>query len=158
MAKMKNDKGSVLIDAERLLDTYEPAFMNMPKIMRIHGPAVRMEEAVYDLIDNFYIAYELGTSQQEIEEKLAYIAKMIGAYGRMQTAFKRLCKIKIDSQKKSSPEAIGQMSLLSDNVKLEVARCMERIEEGIIKWRSSLRASRIMSSEAVSNSQKPQPE
>lgn len=142
--KAKNDKGSVLVDVEHLLDVYEPALFNLPKVRRIHGSAVRMEDAAYDLIDNFCIAYQLGNSREEIEEKLVYIAKMIGAFGRMQSCFKRLCAASLHVQKKSSPEAVGEEYLLSDNVKLEIARSMERIDEGIRKWRNSLRSSRIM--------------
>ncbi len=146
--KARNDKGSILVDVERLLDAFEPAFMNMPKIRRIHGAAVRLEEAAYDIIDYFSIAYELGSTREEIEEKLQYVAKMIGAFGRMQSCFKRLMKIKIDTQKKTNKEAEGErkeeMYLFSDSTKLEMARCMESMEKGIKKWRSALRNSRIM--------------
>ena len=37
--KATNDKGSILVDVEELLDAFEPAFMRMPKIRRIHGAA-----------------------------------------------------------------------------------------------------------------------
>lgn len=142
--KARNDKGSILVDVEELLDVFEPAFMRMPKIRRIHGAAVRMEEACYDLIDYFTIAYELD-NKEEAEEKKRCIAKMLGAYGRMQSCFKRLMKVDLDTQKRSQEESKGEMCLFSDRTKLAIARCMERIEEGIIKWRKSIRASRIMS-------------
>lgn len=141
--KAKNDKGSILVDVENLLDAFEPAFMLMPKIKRLHGAAVRMEDAAYDLIDHYSIAYSLTVD--EWEEKKREINKMIGAYGRMQSCFKRLMKIDIDTQKISGPEAIGQMGMFSNHTKLVIAQCMERIEEGIIKWRRSIKAPDIIS-------------
>ena len=90
--RAKNDKGSILIDVENLLDVFEPAFMRMPKIRRIHGAAVRMEDAAYDLIHYFTIAYEMG-NDDPIRKK-HYVGQMLGAYGRMQSCFKRLIKLK----------------------------------------------------------------
>lgn len=143
--KARNDKGSILIDVENLLDVFEPCFMRMPKIRRIHGSAVRMEDAAYDLIHYYHIAYEMGPD--EAREKRHYITQMIGAYGRMQSCFKRLMKVDIDTQKRSNPENKGEMNLFSDTAKLAMAQSMERIEEGIRKWRSSVKLSRIMSAE-----------
>ena len=135
--KAKNDKGSILIDLENLLDVFEPAFMRMPKIRRIHGAAVRMEDAAYDIIHYFTIAYEMGTD--EAREKRYYVNQLLGAYGRMQSCFKRLMKVDIDTMKSSSEECKGRLCLFSDSTKLEIAKCMERIEEGIVKWRKSIR-------------------
>ena len=81
--KTRNDKGSILVDIENLLDIFEPAFMRMPKIRRIHGAAVRMEDAAYDIINYFSIAYELSNREDEIVEKKHYVTLMLGAYGRM---------------------------------------------------------------------------
>lgn len=143
--KAKNDKASIIVDLENLLDVFEPAFMRMPKIRRIHGAAVRMEDAVYDMIDHFYMAYELGTSGAELSEKNKHIAMMIGAFGRIQMCFKRLMKIDIDTQKKSDENSKGKMCLFSDSTKLAIARSLERLDEGIRKWRNALRSSRVMS-------------
>ena len=143
--KARNDKGSILVDIENLLDVFEPCFMRMPKIRRIHGAAVRMEDAAYDTIHYFSIAYEMGGD--EAAEKRHYINQMLGAYGRMQSCFKRLMKVDIDTQRVSSLGTKGEMSLFSDSAKLAIARSMERIEEGIVKWRNSVKKSRIMSDE-----------
>lgn len=143
--KAKNDKGSILVDIENLLDIFEPAFMRMPKIRRLHGAAVRMEDAAYDIIHYYTIAYEMGPN--EAKEKRYYVSQMLGAYGRMQSCFKRLMKIRIDTQKQSSEECKLQPYLFTDHVKLSIAICMERIEEGIIKWRKSIKTSNIISAE-----------
>lgn len=137
--KARNDKGSILVDVERLLDIYEPVFMRMPKIRRIHGAAVRMEEAAYDIIRNFSIAYEMAAD--EAEEKKRYVSHMIGDFGIMQSCFKRLMKVDLDTMKSSNPNAKGELGLFSDKVKLAIAMCMESIEKGIIKWRSSIKSS-----------------
>ena len=143
--KAKNDKGSILVDVEAMLDVFEPCFMRMPKIRRLHGAAVRMEDAAYDIIHYFSIAYEMGND--EAQEKRYIISQMLGAFGRMQSCFKRLMKVDIQTQKISNPNAKGQMCLFSDSAKLAIAKHMEKIEEGIIKWRSSVKASRIMPDE-----------
>lgn len=135
--KAINDKGSILIDTERLLDYFEPAFMRMPKIRRIHGAAVRMEDAAYDIIHYFTVAYEMEAD--EAQEKKRLVSHMLGAYGRMQSCFKRLMKVDIDTQKSSKEECKGEMCLFSDFTKLAIAQCMEKIEEGIIKWRKSIK-------------------
>lgn len=142
--RARNDKGSILVDVEELLDVFEPAFMRMPKIRRIHGAAVRMENACYDLIFYYTIAFELDNKGEAVE-KIRYIERMLGAYGIVQSCFKRLMKVDIDTQKRSQAESKGEMHLFSDSAKLAIARSMERIEEGIVKWRKSIKASRIIS-------------
>lgn len=137
--KARNDKGSILVDTENLLDVFEPAFMRMPKIRRIHGAAVRMEDAAYDIINYFSIAYEMGAD--EAEEKKRYIYLMLGAFGRMQSCFKRLMKIDIDTMKRSQAESKGELCLFSDKAKLAIAMSMEKIEDGIIKWKQSIKSS-----------------
>ena len=127
-----------MVDTEALLDVFEPAFMTMPKIRRIHGAAVRMEEAAYDIIKHYYIAYNLD-DEDELKEKEHYIREMIGSFGILQSSFKRLMKVKIDTQKKSDPEAVQQMGMFTDKVKLDLAKSMERIEEGMLKWKNSIK-------------------
>lgn len=73
--KARNDKGSILVDVENLLDVFEPAFMRMPKIRRIHGAAVRMEDAAYDIIHYFTIAYEM--TADEAQEKKRYVKERL---------------------------------------------------------------------------------
>ena len=143
--KAKNDKGSILIDIEELLDVFEPAFMRMPKIRRIHGAAVRMENAAYDIIHYFSIAYEM--SNNEASEKRYYVTQMLGAYGVMQSCFKRLMKVEIDTMKSSNEESKGKMHLFSDTAKLAIARSMDRIEDGIVKWRKSIKNIGVISKE-----------
>lgn len=140
-----HDKGSILVDVENLLDVFEPAFMRMPKIRRIHGAAVRMEEAAYDIIRYFHIAYQM--SGNESIEKRYYISQMLGAYGVLQSCFKRLMKVDMDTMKKSDKDSVGQMHLFSDSAKLQIAQYMERIQEGIVKWRNSTKTSNIISGE-----------
>lgn len=137
--KARNDKGSILVDVENLLDVFEPAFMRMPKIRRIHGAAVRMEDAAYDIIDYFTIAFEM--TADEAQEKKRYISQMLGAFGRMQSCFKRLMKIDLDTMKRSNAENKGELCLFSNKTKLAIAMSMERIEEGIVKWRNSIKSS-----------------
>jgi len=143
--KAKNDKGSILVDIEAMLDVFEPCFMRMPKVRRLHGAAVRMEDAAYDMIHFFSIAYELSSS--ELDVKYYYIRQMLGAFARMQSCFKRLMKVNIDTQKTSAACTAGQVGLFSDSAKLAIARHMEKIEEGINKWRNSVRSQCIMSDE-----------
>ena len=57
----------------------------------------------------------------------------------MLAAFEILMDMKVMTQKKSDKESEGEMYLFSDNVKLEIARFLERIEEGAKKWRNSIK-------------------
>ena len=136
--KAANDKSSIIIDVENCLDVFEPAFMRMPKIRRIHGAAVRMEDALYDIIDNFYIAYTLG--KEDIDEKKRYIRKMIGAFGRVSSTFKRLMRMKLGQcRSNTTGDFCRDMSLFSNSVSYEIARHLEKIEEGIRKWSNSVK-------------------
>ena len=57
-------------------------------------------------------------------------------------------KIDIDTMKSTTcGEDKNKMYLFSDKAKLAIAQNMERIEEGIIKWRNSLKISRVISNE-----------
>lgn len=141
--KAKNDRDSILIDTIELLKVYEPAFARLPKIRRIHGSAVEMKNAAWNIIRNFHIAKRCGNDELEIKKH--HLNKMIGEYGVMQTAFIMLMSVTIDTQKSSSEDCIGQMYLFSDSVKLAIARNMEKIEEGIMKWKNSIKSNNIMS-------------
>ena len=58
-------------------------------------------------------------------------------------------KVDLDTMKSTtcSDEEKGKMCLFSDKAKLAIAQNMERIEEGIIKGRNSLKISRVISNE-----------
>lgn len=124
-------KESILADTEELIKVLDPAILTMPKIRRLHGAAIRMETAAYDLIDCFHVAYNCP------EARLEYIQKMFGTYGRMQTAFSILLQQKQDCQKSSNKENVGSMGLFTLRASHAIARQMERIKEGIKKYHSA---------------------
>ena len=51
------------------------------------------------------------------------------------------------TMKKSDECCKGQLCLFSDKTKLAIAQSMEKIEEGIVKWRKSVKVLDIMSVE-----------
>ena len=55
--KANNDKSSILVDIENLLDAFEPAYMRMPKVTRIESAAPKMKDAAYDIIRYYQMAY-----------------------------------------------------------------------------------------------------
>ena len=90
----------------------------MPKIERIEGAPVEMKLAVQNIIRDFSIAKECQEVRQE------HIRKMIGEFGILLANFE-LC--------------IAQ-GLLTDSDKLRIAVQLERIEEGVRKWRNASRS------------------
>lgn len=116
--KAHNDKDSILADAKNLLYILYPAIQRMPKIERIEGAPVEMKRAVQNIIRHFSIAKECQGVRQE------HIREMIGEFGILLANFE-LC--------------IAQ-GLLTDKDKLRIAVQLERIEEGVRKWRNAARS------------------
>ena len=116
--KAKNDKDSILADAKNLLFILRPAIQRMPKIERIEGSPVEMKKSVINIIRHFSIAKEC----QEVRE--SEIRHMIGEFGILLATFE-LC--------------VAQ-GLLTDKDKLRIAVQLERIEEGVKKWRNAVRS------------------
>ena len=115
--RVKN-KGSILADVKNLLYILHPAMQRMPKIERIEGAPVEMKRSCYDLIRHFTVALEC----QEV--RLAYIHKMFADFGGILASF----------------ELAIQFGLFTDSDKLRIAIQLERIEEGIRKWRNASRS------------------
>ena len=107
-----------MADVKNLLYILHPAMQRMPKIERIEGSPVEMKRACYDLIRHFTVALEC----QEV--RLAYIHKMISDFGVVLASF----------------ELCIQFGLFVDSEKLRIAIQLERIEEGIKKWRNASRS------------------
>ncbi len=101
----------------------------MPKIERIEGAPVEMKRACYDLIRHFTVAMEC----QEV--RLAYIHKMISDFGVVLASF----------------ELCIQFGLFVDSDKLRIAMQLERIEEGIKKWRNATRSLRSQERQEVAD-------
>lgn len=101
----------------------------MPKIERIEGAPVEMKRAVQNIIRDFSIAKECQEVRQE------RIRKMIGEFGILLANFE-LC--------------IAQ-GLLTDSDKLRIAIQLERIEEGIRKWRNATRSLRSQERQEIAD-------
>ena len=125
--KAKKDKGSILADVKNLLYVLHPAIQRMPKIERIEGAPMEMKRACYDLIRHFAVAIEC----QEV--RLHYIHKMISDFGVILASF----------------ELCIQFGLFVDSEKLRIAIQLERIEEGIKKWRNATRSLRSQERQEV---------
>ena len=113
--KAKNDKDSILADTKNLLFILRPAIQRMPKIDRIEGAPVDMKRAAQNIIRHFSIAKEFQEVRQD------RIREMFGEFGVLLANFE-LC--------------IAQ-GLLTDNDKMRIAVQLERIEEGVRRWRNA---------------------
>jgi hypothetical protein len=129
--KAKKDKGSIVADAKDLLCVLHPAIQNMPKIERIEGAPSEMKRACYDLIRHFTVAMECP------EVRLAYIHKMFADFGAILASF----------------ELCIQFGLFTDGDKLRIAMQLERIEEGIKKWRNASRSLRSQERQEVAGAE-----
>ena len=90
----------------------------MPKIERIEGAPVELKRSAQNIIRHFSIAKEYQDARQ------GQIREMFGEFGILLANFE-LC--------------ISQ-GLLTDKDKLRIAVQLERIEEGVRKWRNAARS------------------
>lgn len=116
--KAQNDKDSILADTKNLLVILHPAIQKMPKIERMEGAPHEMKMACYSIIKHFTTAKECP------EVRADNIRKMFGDYGELLAAFD-LCI---------------HFGLLTDGEKLRIAMQLERMKEGIRKWRNATRS------------------
>lgn len=116
--KAHNDKDSILADVKNLLHVLHPAIQRMPKIERVEGAPVEMKKAAQNIIRHFSIAKEYQEVRQE------RIREMFGEFGILLANFE-LCIVQ---------------GLLTDKDKLAIAIQLERIEEGVRKWRNASRS------------------
>lgn len=129
--KANRDKDSILADTKELLKILLPAIQTMPKIERIDGAAVEMKRAAFDMIHHFTIGYNCP------EVRAYNIQQMFGDYGKLIACFEILMTQRMNTQ----PTNDG-MGLFTNTTKLAIARKLERIEAGIVKWKKSLRSMR----------------
>ena len=118
--RARRDKDSILADAKNLMFVLYGCIQRMPKIERIEGAPVEMKHATIAIIKSFTIAKECP------EVRLREIHKMFGEYGCLIASFD-ICIVE---------------GLLTDSDKLRIAGILERMDEGIKRWRS---ASRMLS-------------
>lgn len=116
--KAHNDKSSILADTKNLLKILYPAIQGMPKIQRIEGAPAEMKNAASCLIRHFSIAKEC----QEV--RIENIREMIGWFGVLLANF----------------ELTIAQGLLTEKSQLAIAMQLERIEEGVKKWRNASRS------------------
>ena len=114
---------------KNLLYILHPAMQRLPKIERIEGAPMEMKRACYDLIRHCTVAMEC----QEV--RLHYIHKMISDFGVVLASF----------------ELCVQFGLFVDSEKLRIAIQLERIEEGIKKWRNATRSLRSQERQEVAD-------
>ena len=99
-----------------LLKIFNPVFQGMPKIERMDGLGADMRRDIRGIIYCFNIAYECSEVRQE------YIRRMIGHFGDIVATF----------------DLMRDLGVIPDTKLYLMAERMERIEEGIRKWRNSL--------------------
>lgn len=115
--KAKKDKDSILVDVKMLLKLYHPIFQRMPKIERIDGCAKELKNALYDMIRHFCIAYNCT------EVKAENIRLMIGDFGVVMATF----------------DLVRDFGIITNKELYLIAERLTRIEDGIRRWRSSLK-------------------
>lgn len=107
-------------EAKELLRQLHAALQRMPKIERMDGAGAEMKHAAYSILREYHMAYYCP------EYKAEHIRQMIGWYGHLQAALEICCL----------------EGAMPDRFKLPIAMRMERIEEGIMKWKNAQSAQR----------------
>ena len=116
-SKASRDKDSILVDVKKLLEIYHPVYQRMSKIERIDGCAKELKDALYDMIRHFCIAYNCP------EVKSENIRLMIGDFGVVMATF----------------DLVRNFGIATDKDLYLMAERLTRIEDGIGRWRNSLR-------------------
>lgn len=133
--KANRDKGSILADVKNLLYVLHPALQRMPKIERIEGAPHEMKTACYSLIRHFATAMECP------EVRLQNIHEMFADFGSLLASF----------------ELAIQFGLFTDSDKLRIAIQLERIEEGVRKWRNATRSLKSQERQEVAGREPEEP-
>ncbi len=115
-------------EAKEMLRHIHPAVQHMPKAERMDGAGAELKRAAYAIIREYYMAYYAPSRKVKGE----HILQMVGWYGHLQAALEIACR----------------QGVLMDRFRLPIAERMERIEEGILKWNSSMSAQRQESANA----------
>lgn len=115
--KARTDKDSIVVDVSDLLKVYHPVFQTLPKIERIDGAAREFRNNCYSLIHHFHVARNC----QEV--RLENIQQMFGDFGELMTNF----------------GLIRDLGIVENTKLYLIAEKLSRIEEGIGRWRNSLR-------------------
>lgn len=116
-SKASRDKDSILVDVKKLLEIYHPVYQKMPKIERIDGCARELKNALYDMIRHFCIAYNCPDVKKD------NIRLMIGDFGVVMATF----------------DLVRSFGIATDKELYLMAERITRIEDGINRWRNSLR-------------------
>lgn len=111
----QNDKDSILVEAKNLLKTLHFLAPDITTLQRREGAYHEMKQAALNLIRLFCKA----RSNPELRQM--YIDDMIGEMGVIDAMF---------------DECI-QLGALTDKMKLKIARHMDRMDEGIKRWRNA---------------------
>ena len=119
---VKNHRDSILADTKNLLYMLNPAIQRMPKLERIEGAPVEMKRAAHAIIRHFTVAKVCEEVRSE------HIRAMIGEFGVLIANF----------------ELMLIRGLLTEKAQLVMATQIERIEEGIMKWRNAVRSAKRM--------------
>lgn len=109
---------SIPAEVKEMLRHVIPAVQQMPKIDRIDGAGGEMKRAAFGIIEEFYMAWYA----QDPKVKTDHLLAMSGKYGCFVAAF----------------EIAVRQGILKDGFKLPIAMRLERIEEGVRKWRLSM--------------------
>ena len=117
--KARRSKDSILADTQNLILIYQGIYKTFNKIDRIDGVAAEFKRAIWDIVRHFKIAKECP------DVKVKNIQEIFGCYGIMDVALRTM----------------DELNMLTDKQFFAIAEQMEKIEEGVRKWKRSLPAS-----------------
>lgn len=113
------DKSSILTDIKRLILVYMPIYKNMPKFERMDGAPRHIKTCAFNMMRDFCIAYNCP------EERDHYIRLMIGEYYSILAMF----------------DILKSTGIVTEDKLLKIAEILNKTEEGIRRWRASLKDS-----------------
>lgn len=109
----QNSKESILVEAKELLKTIHFNQKDVPAMDRREGAWHEMRQAALSIIRLFCMA------RSNPDRRLEYIDDMVGAMGVIDAMF----------------DECLQLGLLTDEIKLKIARHLDRIDRGAVLWK-----------------------
>ena len=114
----QNDKDSILVETKLLLQYLHEIRAQVPKVFRMYGAFEQMRQSALTIIREFYIGREFK------EERVAHIKVLMGEYGVLVAMFEECCN----------------HEMFTDTWKYNISCRLDRMEEGIKKWRNATRS------------------
>ena len=123
----QNDKDSILVEAKKLLAILHYALPNVPKIYRQQSAYSHMIQAALTIIEEFHLAREYK------EDRILHQKRMAAKYAVLSAML----------------EECDELGYVTKADELKICQILDRMDDGIRRWKSVTRSPRSQEREEV---------